>query len=86
VKLTFSRDVDLPNLKEIKKLEVEYFSLQLLKIPELLPHGIIDILFLPVWVFYYFFTYKPNKPKAEAKYADVINKRNQIMNELERFG
>ena len=27
VKLTFSRDLDLPNLNEIKKLEAEYFGL-----------------------------------------------------------
>ena len=37
VKLTFSRDIDLPNLNEIKKLENDYFNLPTPYYPKLFP-------------------------------------------------
>ena len=93
VKLAFSRDLDQPNLKEVKALEQEYFSLKFVTPPKLFPGhialwiigsfcygiGIIG------WVVYFFAFYKSKKEAAD-KLRDQINtKRQEIMRKLEQY-
>jgi len=93
VKLSFSREIDLPNLKEIKNLEEQYKAL---------PHPIYPTLF-PVsiwlwvigafiwgigvigWVAYFFLMYSPKKNAATELAEQNRRKRDEIMKELEKY-
>jgi len=102
VKLTFSRDIDLPNLNEIKKLESEYFGLpspdyprSMFPFPSFIP--IPGFLFwlafwfftfgigFVIWLIYILKSYKPKKAKAESLAQSNYEKRNQILQELEKY-
>jgi hypothetical protein len=92
VKLAFSREIDLPHLKEIKQIENEYFLLPQPKHPKLFPGGIIlwlvSAIFavgLIIWPFYFFLIYKPKNAKANEVLANLLNKREQLLKELEKF-
>jgi len=92
IKLAFSREIDLPHLKEIKQIENKYFSLPQPKFPELFPGGIILWLVLAVftvgliiWPIYLFLSYKPKKAKADELLTDLLNKREQVLKELQKY-
>ncbi len=93
VKLTFNRELDLPNLNEIKRLEQTFFGLPVPKYPKLFPGTFWLWLVLAFvwglgivgWVVYFFLSYKPKKEKADALAAESQRKRQQIFTELEKF-
>jgi hypothetical protein len=68
VKLAFSRDLDLPNLREIKEIENKYFSLPLPDYPKLFPVSIwmwvigafIYGIGIIGWLIYFFVSYNLN--------------------------
>lgn len=91
VKLAFSREIDLPHLKEIKQIEKEYFSLPQPKYPRLFPGGIIlwlvSAMFMVgfiIWPIYFFLSYKAKKAKANEVLANLLNNREQLLKELEK--
>ena len=94
VKLVFSRDLDLPNLGEIKKLEQKYLGLPTPKYPRLFPGGlvlwIILIVFLwfvviVAWPIYFFLYYKPKKAAAFQLSQENETKYQQILAELAKY-
>jgi hypothetical protein len=93
VKLTFSRDLDLPNLKEIKRLEQEYFGLPRPVQPTLFPvHILVWIIGAFVyglgiigWLVYYFMSYKPKKEGADALASKNASRRQEIVAELQQY-
>ncbi len=93
VKLSFTRDLDLPNLKEIKQLEQQYNSLPHPVYPKLFPISIwiwiIGALIYGIgiigWVAYLFLLYSPKKKAADTLAEQNQKKRNEIMNELEKY-
>jgi hypothetical protein len=93
VKLVFSRDLDLPNLGEIKKLEQAYNDLPVPRYPKLFPVGlwlwIIFSLFygigIVVWLIYYFKSYKPKQSSAIRLSQENETKRQQILTELAKY-
>ncbi|MCX6639030.1 MAG: hypothetical protein NTW14_00930 [bacterium] len=93
VKLTFSRELDLPNLNEIKRLEQSFFSLPVPKYPKLFPGTIWLYLVLSlfygagivIWVAYFLMSYKPKKEEADCISQDNDQKRQQILTELAKF-
>lgn len=93
IKLAFSRDLDLPNLKEIKQLEDKYFSLPLPNYPKLFPISIwlwvvgafIYGIGIIGWIIYFFVSYKPKKEIADKTQADLVRNRAQILNELGQY-
>lgn len=93
VKLTFSRELDLPNLNEIKRLEQAYFSLPVPKYPKLFPGTIWLYLVLSlfygagivIWALYFFLSYKPKKEEADRISQSNEQKRQQIISELEKY-
>ena len=92
VKLTFSRELDLPNLNEIKRLEQNFFGLPVPKYPKIFPVSIwlwIVTAFFTVgvvgWVIYFFKFYKPKKEEADHISQDNEQKRQQILAELEKY-
>jgi len=89
VKLTFNRELDLPNLNEIKKLENEFFSIPYPKYPVLFPGGFWLWLFTSawclLWIPYFFLSYKPKKEEAERIDREGSRKRQEILAELEKY-
>ncbi len=105
VKLAFSRDVGLPNLNEIRRLEQEYFSLHLPKSPsavsclllvglgtafvligaatQSVPAGFIVA--CGIYAAFFFLAYTPKKKTADEVIANTLNRRQQILQELERY-
>lgn len=94
VKLSFSRDLETPNLSDIRKLEEQYKSLPAVTFPKLFPIAwwawLIAALFYGIgivgWVAYYFLLYSPKKTAADALAAQNEQKRTQIMSDLSRYG
>lgn len=92
VKLQFSRDLALPNLGEVKRLEQEYFALPWPDLPSLFPGGVglwfvlclFGIGFL-AWPLYYFLSYASAKPKAEQAREKTARRRGEILEALSRF-
>ncbi|NOU17728.1 MAG: hypothetical protein HOO91_09240 [Bacteroidales bacterium] len=93
VKLAFTRELDLPNLDEVRKLENEYFSLENPKFPKLFPVSFWIFLILAfvygtgvvIWLIYFFAYYQPKKKEADEINERKINRQNEIMNELRKF-
>lgn len=94
VKLSFNRELDTPNLAEIKKLEDQYNALPAAKYPKLFPFAwwawAIAALFYGLgviaWLAYYFLLYSPKKTAAEALAQQSAQKRAEIMKELAQWG
>lgn len=92
-KLTFSRELDLPHLKEVKELEQQYFGLPVPKSPKLFPGSIWVWLILSAiwgiglvgWIIYFIVSYKPKKKEADRIAQDNDDKRQQLLNELAKF-
>lgn len=93
VKLSFSRELDLPNLKEIKKLEEQYKTLPHPVYPKLFPVSVWLWLIAAViygigvvgWVAYFFLYHQPKKKSADELMAQNQRKRDEIMKELEKY-
>lgn len=93
VKLTFNRELDLPNLNEIKRLEQNYLSLPIPKYPKLFPVSFWLWLVLAFiygigvvgWGLYFFLSYKPKKEEADRISINNQQKRQQIFSELEKY-
>ena len=93
VKLTFSRELDQPNLNEIKRLEEVFFGLPVPKYPKLFPGTIWLYLVLSlvygagivIWLLYFFLSYKPKKEEADRIALENEKKRNQVMEELSKY-
>jgi len=93
VKLTFSRELDLPNLSEIKRLEQSFFGLPVPKYPKLFPGNIWLYLVLSlfygagivIWITYFFLWYKPKKEEADRLFQDNERKHQQIWAELVKY-
>jgi len=93
VKLVFSRELELPNLTEIKQLEQQFNSLIKPKEPQLFPGTIfpwlIAALFWGIgilaWLAYFFLIYKPNKETFDKQNEQYERTRSQIFRELERY-
>jgi hypothetical protein len=93
VKLTFSRELDLPNLKEVKELEQQYFGLPVPKYPKLFPGSIWLWLFLSIfyglgvvgWIAYFILSYKPKKEEADRIAQDNDGKRQQLLDDLAKY-
>lgn len=93
VKLTFSRELDLPNLNDVKRLEQSYFGLPSPQYPKLFPVSIwlwVVTAFIygagiVGWALYFFLSYKPKKEIADSLSADNNSKRQQIMSELAKY-
>lgn len=93
VKLSFTRDLEAPNLKEIKQLEQQYNSLKHPVYPKLFPVSIwmwvIGALAYGLgiigWAAYYFLLYSPKKNAADTLAEQNKKKLSEIMNELEKY-
>jgi len=92
VKLVFSRDLDLPNLGEIKKIEQAYFGLPLPNFPKLFPGGLGIWIFLALftigiiaWPIYYFLYYRPKQDPAFKLSQENATKRQQMLTELAKY-
>lgn len=93
VKLTFSRELDLPNLNEVKRLEKQFFGLKSPRYPALFPGTIWLWLILSIiyglgiagWIAYFILSYKPKKEEAERMTQDNERSRQQILSELTKY-
>jgi len=93
IKLVFSRDLDLRNLQEIKKIENKFFSLSAPEYPKLFPVSIwmwvIGAFFYGVgiigWLIYFFVSYKPKKDTADKTQEDLVRNRAQLLEEIEKY-
>jgi len=93
IKLVFSRDLDLPDLKEIKQIENKYFSLPLPDYPKLFPLSIwlwvvgafVYGIGVVAWLIYFFVSYKPKKATADKTHADLVRNQAQILDELKQY-
>lgn len=93
VKLTFSRDLDLANLNEIKRLEQRFFSTPYPKYPKLFPVSIwlwiVTSVFYGLgivgWLLYFFLSYKPKKEEEDRIAAEGEQKRREILTELAKY-
>ena len=94
VKLSFTRDLETPNLVEIKKLEQQYDALPAVKRPVLFPGawwlwGIATLFYgigVIAWVAYFILFYSPKNNAADALTEQNKKARETIMTELEKFG
>jgi hypothetical protein len=93
VKLTFSREVDLPNLNEIKKLENAYFGLPSPYYPSLFPihigvWGVLTLIYglgIILWLVYLFAYYMPKNTEAKRVSESNAQERRRILSEVEKF-
>jgi hypothetical protein len=93
VKLTFSREIDLPNLNEIKKLEAAYFGLPSPYYPKLFPiHiGLWAVLTLfyglgiVLWLLYFFLSFKPKTEEAKRVSESNAQERRRILSEVAKY-
>lgn len=93
VKLTFNRQLDLPNLNDIKRLEQQYNSLPYPTYPKLFPISIWVWIILAFvyglgvvgWILYFFLSYKPKKEEADSLSSTNARKRQDILTELEKY-
>ena len=93
VKLTFSREIDLPNLSEIKKLEAAYFGLPSPYYPSLFPihigvWGVLTIIYgfgILLWLVYFFTYYMPKNTEAKRLSKSNAQERQRILSEVEQY-
>lgn len=93
VKLSFTRELDLPNIKEIKQLEQQYNALPYPVYPKTFPVSIwlwvvgafVYGAGIVAYAAYFFLLYSPKKKAADTLSAQNQKKRNEIMNELEKY-
>ena len=93
VKLSFTRDLDTPNLNEIKKLEAAYFGLPSPYYPKLFPiHFVLWIVLtlfyglgIAIWLLYYFLSYCPKTAEAKRISQSNAQKRQEILSEVEKY-
>ena len=93
VKLIFSRELDLPNLTEIKRLEQQFYSLSEPKEPQLFPGTILPWLIAALfwgigilaWLAYFFLIYKPNKETYDKQKDQYERTRSGVFRELEKY-
>ena len=93
VKLTFNRELDLPNLNDIKRLEQQYNSLPYPTYPKLFPISIWVWIILAFvyglgvvgWILYFILSYKPKKEEADNISISNSRKRQEILTELEKY-
>ena len=93
VKLSFSRALDLPNLKEVKRLELEFFALKDPMRPKLFPGGLIvwaiaSVIYgigVAAWVAYYFLSYKPKSEEWTRDIQQNASRRQGIRGELAQY-
>lgn len=90
VKLHFVRDLNLPNFKEIHKLEDQYYSLSVPKYPSLIPPGgifgfILWFCLMIFWPFYYLLIFKKRKSKADDEAKIFLKKRDEILLKLSDY-
>lgn len=94
VKLAFERELDLPNIKEIKQLEQQYNALPHPVYPTMFPVSIwlwvvgafVYGIGIIGWAAYFFLLYSPKKNAADTLKAQNQKKQSEIMNELEKYG
>ena len=93
VKLSFSRDLDTPNLSEIKKLESAYFGLPAPYYPALFPihiilWGVLTLFYglgIVVWLAYLFMYYNPKTAEAKRVSESNAQERRRILSEVEKY-
>lgn len=93
VKLTFKRELDLPNLNEIKRLEQQFNGLPTPQYPKLFPgtfwlYLVLSFFYglgIVIWLAYYFLSYKPKKEQADRISQDNQQKHQQILAELSKY-
>ncbi|MHB8871927.1 MAG: hypothetical protein ACYC5G_05740 [Candidatus Doudnabacteria bacterium] len=93
VKLTFNRQLDLPKLNDVKRLEQQYNSLPYPTYPKLFPISIWVWIILAFvyglgvvgWILYFFLSYKPKKEEADNISTANSRKRQELLTELEKY-
>ncbi len=93
IKLAFSRDLDSPNLAEIRQLEKEYFSLKQPNFPKLFPISFWIFLILAfvygagivIWVIYFLAYYQPKKKEADEISEIRVKRQGEILDKLLKF-
>jgi len=93
VKLSFTRELSLPNIREIKELEQQFNSLPRPVYPKLFPVSIwiwvvgafIYGIGIVGWLAYFFFMYNPKKNAANTLEEQNRVKREAILQELEKY-
>jgi hypothetical protein len=93
VKLTFSRELETPNLPQIREIENDYFSLKPLVFPALFPGGFLAWILLCLfclvgfiaWPLYYFLSFSPKTAAAKALSAQQETKRQELMQRLAQY-
>ena len=93
VKLTFSRELDLPNLNEIKKLEGAYFGLPSPYYPKLFPihiglWAVLTLIYgagIVLWLLYFFLSYSPKTAEAKRISESNAQERRRILSEVEKY-
>ena len=93
VKLTFSREIDLPNLNEIKKLESAYFGLPTPYYPSLFPihiglWGVLTLIYglgILLWIVYFAAYYSPKTKEAKQLAESNAQRRREILAEVEKY-
>jgi len=93
VKLTFSREIDLPHLNEIKKLEAAYFGLPSPYYPSLFPihiilWGVLTLFYglgIVLWLVYLFAYYIPKNTEAKRVSESNAQERRRILSEVAKF-
>ena len=97
VKLTFTRDVALPHLENIKALENEFFALPEPTDPPIIPLGCfggivlgaLTLLYglgLLIYLLYYLLYYSPNKAEAARMREECERRKQEILKEVQRYG
>ncbi len=92
VKLAFSRDLDMPHLKEIKAIEDEYFSLpNPPPLPKVFPLWAIVVTVvtcgagLLLWLIYFFAFYQPKKQAFDRLIEQHRAKRKEVLDRVAKF-
>ena len=93
VKLSFSREIDLPNLSEIKKLEAAYYALPSPYYPALFPihiilWGVLSLFYglgIAIWLLYFFSFYKPKTAEAKRISESNAQERRRILSEVAKY-
>ena len=93
VKLSFSRDLDTPNLNEIKKLESAYFGLPSPYYPSLFPihiglWGVLTLIYglgIVLWFLYIVAYYSPKTKVAKQLSESNAKRRREILSEVEKY-
>jgi hypothetical protein len=92
VKLAFSRDLDMPHLKEIKEIENEYLNLpNPPPVPKVFPMWALAVTVLTcgagllVWLIYYLAFYKPKKQAADRLADQRTAKRKEVLDRVAQY-